>query len=174
MKYIIGLFLIINLFSCKQSQDVAKSKVSKKSVQLKLIEAKSQKWHGGAPGSGSGFYYYFLFKRPKQEVNFDSVWIDDKVYRLVKLDGKFDTFTTEEVITVQAIANPKPNTPVIEILPSLETNEPPLPKETPKMKAPISYEGKALVRYYINGAEFYTIVKDIQTMQPLFYPSISK
>lgn len=129
----------------------------KKSNIIKLVAANSEKWTSGIQGGGSGTEYYFKFKiLSKENVEFDSLWIDKKGFKSYVENNKSTVsespivFTMNDTITLRVSESQKV---------SYYTSV-----------SPIKYKGRALLRYKVKGNSHYLTIKEIKSIESLNRP----
>ncbi|NOZ45497.1 MAG: hypothetical protein GXO79_01820 [Chlorobi bacterium] len=147
MKTLIILLFSFCLFGCF-------------SKDFKVIDATSQKWVGGIPGSGKGTNYVIKvisFKNNKY-LHINQVWIGDEYYNVKALKNP---------ALINETSFEKNDTLYIKIHKYIRTNmlgEVVKPKATEESKVPIKYDGAALIGYTYRGKKKY---KEIKTFKEL-------
>jgi hypothetical protein len=131
---------------------------------FKVTTATSQKWSGGAYGSGSGIKYVFKVAFTADvNIQFDTVWIsggNGLAFRPMQAVVKDSSFRKNDTFTLYAeqynpgrIDRYKGKTP-----------------DKVSSNPPLNYTGKALIRFTINNKACYYSVKEIELLPPLAYP----
>ncbi len=135
--------------------------------KFEIIEATSQKWHGGARGSGFGTYYELTIipKANSEKLIFNQIWIGKKHFKVStfqkgkkmrnNLFGKGDTIT----IMLNDKVELKP-------LPFVEKDGCLIEKH----ELPYKYEGKALLSYTYKGKQKYKEIESFKKKKVLNYP----
>lgn len=135
--------------------------------KFEIIEATSQKWHGGIPGAGYGTYYELTIvpKANSDVLVFDEMWIGKEYYKIStfqkgkkmrnNLFAKGDTIT----IRVNARTNIKP-------MPFTEKDN----CLVERHDAPKDYKGEAILSYKYKGKRKYKEIEKFKVKEELNYP----
>lgn len=134
---------------------------------IKLIKATSQKWAGGARGSGTGTYYNFVFisQMPSSQMKIDEVWIGQKYFAAIQSASPiFNTpnFKAEDSVFIK----------VNDIIPG-EINRNMYSQDSVKKfntPPPMQYNGVALIGYLENNVRRYLVVNSFKELPRLNYP----
>ena len=153
MKYLLFFLAIVIVSAC------ANMKANKPHVEV--MNAYSQKWFGGAAGSGYGTNYTFKLKKNTSEsISFDTIWIQERAYipemQNITNPGAAPDSGDEFYLKMQYRYRDNEYTG--------EVSESP-----PKSDGP-AYEGDALIIYRMNGERKTIVVKQMNVEEPLFYP----
>jgi len=135
------------------------------SQKLTIISATSQKWQGGAFGSGGGINYSIKMIAPRASADFkiDKIWIGEKYYEpvvnkgLPKLEKDFAKGDTIQLSAAHYIPGER------------DKKEGNIPEEK-NIPCPKKYKGDALISYTLKGKRKYFILKKIEALQQLNYP----
>lgn len=118
------------------------------------MEASSSEWATGMKGGGRGVHYQLKLKINKNNISFDSVWINQSGYVVEMVKGKERNYQQPLL---------KNDTVIIrftELLPGKDQKE---SSESKKIVAsPRKYHGKALFRYYSGKKKKYYVVKKFE------------
>ena len=131
---------------------------------FKVTSSTSQAWAGGPAGSGSGVNYTFSITAEKDvKIKFDSVWIGG---------GTAHSFNRYYSTGNDSVLKKGDN--IIIYAADYYPGEIDRYNGTDKIKAgskpPISYQGDALILFYIKGVAYYYAVEKIQVLPYLAYP----
>jgi hypothetical protein len=155
------ILLIISTLACGPGQ------VKQQSRYLEVLGATSQEWVAGVRGGGRGVNYRLRIKiRTNNLITFDSIWLAGK--RLpVKLEpaGKASDLKAAKNDVVTLLASDFTGRPGR--MGSRTEDSTPIPPAA-SVKAPIAYEGAALVKYSVGGSVQYLPVPGI-TVLPAIY-----
>lgn len=130
------------------------------SCQLKVTQLSAQKWHGGIPTAGYGWYYVVELKSPADAANitFEQLWTaDNYAEKPTVLDSnnkKISTFSKGQTIIVQFRQHTKTN----------QRGEP--LEQPPHPTPPQTLKAKALLAYTINGKKQYAHIKEMVVLEP--------
>lgn len=122
-----------------------------KDEYFRLLSATSNSWTAGIPSGGSGTDYYFKIRvTSKEELNFDSAWIDNMALKLFvsKESGAISNDPVkfgngDEIVLRISQLNNKNSKPEL-------------------VKAPIPYEGACLISYIVNNTRKYYTIHEIE------------
>ena len=114
---------------------------------------------GHKNGATNYTYTISLISKKKEHITFDSMWISgDRIQLLSSKNGlAIDSTTTLEkgdIVSLKANQSIRSSSPV-------NRNTPPKAGIKPVIASPISYEGAALIRYYIGTTTYYYIINSI-------------
>jgi len=135
--------------------------------KFEIVEATSQKWHGGIPGAGYGTYYEITIipKVSSDILVFDEMWIGKEYHKIStfqkgkkmrnNLFAKGDTIT----IRINARTNVKP-------MPFTKKDDCLIERQD----APHDYKGEALLSYTYKGKRQYIEIEKFVKMKELNYP----
>ena len=119
---------------------------------FEVIHAYSEAWISGTKNGGTGTEYYFkTVINSNEQIEFDRVWIDDKVIPLMAIKGK--QFNPKSVIA---------KNDTIMLRASYKNDS-----KAPVAKPPMVYKGAALIEYMFNGKKHYFAVKKIEKRQSI-------
>ena len=134
---------------------------------FKLVLATSQKWAGGARGSGTGTYYCFTFLGgySSKQLTVDEVWIGQKHFKTVQsaspIYNRPDFNANDSIfIKVNDIIPGELNRKIYNPDSVAKANIPP----------PMKYNGLALIGYLLNNQRKYFEVKSFKELPRLNYP----
>lgn len=145
------IFIFINN-SCLNSKSLNNNRY------FKLIQANKQSWTAGIETGGSGIDYSFqLIIKTNQNISFDSVWINNKAFKLITTKRRI--FISNEPITFS-------RGDTILIKSSESTNS---KHQNIITSPPIEYNGAALIGYYYKNNRGYCVVKNIELSSPVYY-----
>lgn len=134
-----------------------------------LLEATQQSWIGGIQGSGRGVNYQFkIVIQTQKRISLDTIWLNDSKYKLEISKGRIRNYQlplkNNDTLTLM----------MREFFPDESTtkfinreNEKLLKVE--KIKAPIKFDGRALIRFYLGEKKKYFTVKEIFKKEDLMY-----
>jgi hypothetical protein len=146
---IIIIFFFSTLFSVRTDFDI--------------IEAHSQKWHGGRKETGSGINYTvkILTHRNSKALEFSGIWVGSKYfdlqYRVLCVKTGDSVFAENDTLLISfseriggfnEIDKTKENT----------------------VSLPYKYKGEALIKYSYKRKIKYAVVKKIKQLPEQFYP----
>jgi hypothetical protein len=141
--------------------------LSKEEDGIKLVKATSQKWAGGARGSGTGTYYCFTFiaSLPSNKLNIDEVWIGQKFFNAIQssspIFNKPDFKANDSVfIKVNDLIPGELNRNIYSQDSVKKFNTPP----------PMKYDGAALIGYLENNKRKYFVINSFKELPRLNYP----
>lgn len=152
MKYhyilLLPVFCLLSVNSCEKKN-------------IRLTEATSQEWMGGAPGSGRGINYVVKFIIPKNiNVEADSMWVNQKVLKLKTVRQQNNDTLVLKATEFISLPHPKKN---------MESQNNEVKKELP-VTPPQKIKGAALLRYFINNKPYYFTIKEFKQMTTISYP----
>lgn len=140
-----GIFILFSLVSFCIKSDI------------KLFEATSQVNKSGIKGGISSVEYYFKLKiLTNENIEFDSLWINNKVFKPYlsnnkpSISNQAPVFLKNDTITLRVSDLQSKNFSI----------------STP----PIKYKGNALLRYKIKGNSHYWTIKKIKSVQGINRP----
>lgn len=172
MNKIITLLILAIISSCSSNKEISNKGETNKELNeekqkyysnetdnssntfFTLIEAKSKKWTAGIPSGGSGTEYYFKIKiTTSEKIKFDSAWVNNKAFQLYisketsVISNKPIEYTNGDIIILRIsdIINKQQNLKIA--------------------RPPIKYNGKALIRYYVNDKRYFYAIKEIEQIK---------
>ena len=152
---VLSIVLSILLMSCSATK-------MQNEQPFDLINATSQKWYGGAAGSGYGTEYKFFFeKKSDTEVAFDTVWINDRAFIPEIANVSFPLKNIEKGHQFSLNMNYR----FMENKYTGEVFESPVKDEAGSPE----YAGDALLIYKVNGERKTMIIQKIEAKTPNFY-----
>lgn len=132
-----------------------------KTSDFRVIKATHQPWSGGVAQSGFGVYYELVLSATKENIIFDTIWIDDRAF----IPGTVVEDIKDDLLLIYLKYTKKPKlengTGIQE---GAEYTENP-----PKSKGP-DFEGEALIIYTIKGKKKFFEVKQFEKKPALDYP----
>jgi len=135
--------------------------------KFEIIEATSQKWHGGTRGSGYGTYYKITIipKTNSNKLKFDKIWVGEKYFNISTFQKgkkmKNNLFEKGDTITIQINDRTVPKN-----FPHTEKDKCLIEKH----ELPHKYEGKALLSYTYKGKRKYKEITNFIKKTTLNYP----
>ena len=124
---------------------------------IKLVDATFQLSTSGIQGGANSTEYYFKLKiLTPEKIDFDSIWVSNKVFKPFLSNNK-------PVISDQAPSFSKNDTIILRIS-DMKVNA------SFSAKAPIKYQGSALLRYKVKGSSHYLVIKQIKSVQGVNRP----
>ncbi len=157
-KFIYLVFTSIWCFNCtpsntSQAPDNTIIQSTSNDKNLQLVESMVQYSVSGQSGARSTDYFFKMVVKSKETISFDSVWIGENRYAAF-LSKQSSTITNEKVKMAQG------DTIILRVSFLNATQS-----ET-KVKAPVAYEGKALIRYAASGKTNFLVVKELVLFSP--------
>lgn len=130
------------------------------SCQMKITQMSAQKYYGGIPTAGYGWYYFVEIKAPanSENIQFNEIWTTDnyanKVTILNVKKEKLSNFKKGDLIIAQFRQHTKTNT----------QGQPQNNAELPA--PPFQLKTKALMGYTLNGKKQYMAIQDFVLLEP--------
>lgn len=155
------ILLLFGMFACSLGA------VPPQTRDLEVLGATSQEWISGVPGGGRGITYRLTIKiKTSRPVTFDALWVAGK-----KLDTQPVKAAPSEpsatagngVVTLRASSFRGRSG-----LPGRHEEQKPEPPPADAAKAPVAYQGAALLRYEVQGTARYVAIPEI-TVLPTIY-----
>jgi hypothetical protein len=155
------ILLMLAMFACSLGP------VKQQNRYFEVLEATSQEWISGVPGGGRGITYRLRIKiNTDKPIAFDSLWVAGKKLNTRLVKGGQDAPSKpakNEVVTLLASgyrgsygkSGRRPDERVYEA-----------PMDS--VKAPVAYQGAALLKYVVDGTARYVAVPSI-TVLPTIY-----
>ena len=136
------------------------------SKDFSIIEATSQKWVGGAPGSGKGVNYIITVVSGKdnEKLGIDKIWIGNEYYDIAALKNpnKKNEVKFNKGDTLFIKIHQYTRTNMLGDVIKKEVNE--------ENKVPHEYDGDALLGYTIKGKRKYKVLKEFTKLKFIPYP----
>ena len=122
-----------------------------------LLSASSKSWISGLPNGDNGIEYYFKVKiHTSQQLSFDSAWINNDVF-IISASKETSTISNRPVTI---------NNGDIITLRITDLQNRTIRKAN--VKAPIDFNGAALISYKLDDKQKYFIIKEIHTQSPIY------
>jgi hypothetical protein len=122
-----------------------------------LLSASSKSWISGLPDGDNGIEYYFKLKiHTSQQLSFDSAWINNDVFT-ISISKETSTISNRPVTI---------NNGDIVTLRITDLQNRTIRKAN--VKAPIDFNGAALISYKVDDTQKYLIIKEIHTQSPIY------
>lgn len=122
-----------------------------------LLSASSKSWISALPNGDNGIEYYFKLKiHTSQQLSFDSAWINNDVF-IISVSKETSTISNRPVTI---------NNGDIITLRITDLQNRTIRKAN--VKAPIDFNGAALISYKLDDKQKYFIIKEIQTQSPIY------
>ena len=150
MRIFFSLLTVITALHCSSRLTPASADANVPG-SVTLLNASYHSNVPGYPGSRSSDYYFTVVINTGNRLHFDSAWIDGEAYP-VFLSKQSSTITNQPVTLA------KGDTVVVRVSFLQKTTAP------GKVKAPVPYQGKALLRYHENAESKFLNVKEILTI----------
>lgn len=147
MKFVVILLVIFCPFFKKEQK------------YFELFEATYVEWVAGANGGGKGINYELKLQIKSNNIAFDSAWVNESRILCEVAKGKARNYKKPIL---------KGDTIIIrftEAISDKSTDNKESTTEISKVSAPIKYEGKALISYYLNKKKHYYIVEKFEKKQ---------
>jgi hypothetical protein len=146
MKYILLLLLISAQQTCEK----------KLGQGLPVIKATSQRWTGGAAGSGHGTYYrIYLHMNPAEQITFDSLWVNN--YRIPVEYKSNESFNDTMVLAAE------------EFYKGIMLEQQGATDYMSKDSFPIHTEAEGVLGYIFNGNRYYFAIQSFEKRKPIAY-----
>ena len=122
-----------------------------------LLSASSKSWISGLPNGDNGIEYYFKLKiHTSQQLSFDSAWINNDVF-IISV-SKETSIISNRPVTIN-------NGDIITLrITDLQNRT----IRKANVKAPIDFNGAALISYKLDDKQKYFIIKEIHTQSPIY------
>ncbi len=153
MKNLVLILASLCLFSCFGKD-------------FKIVEATSQKWVGGVPGSGKGTNYLIkiLPYKSSDKLQIDKIWIGNKYFDITPLtdpkNKKSTNFEKNDTLYIRIHQYTRTNMQG-EILKTKVKEENDVPEE---------YEGEALLSFTYKEKRKYKVIKEFKKLKFIPYP----
>jgi hypothetical protein len=134
----------------------------KEKKYFEVLDTTYRTWATGANSGGKGISYQLELRiNSDKKITFDSAWVNQYRYLVEVTKGKQRNYkqplSKNDTAIVQVIEFIPENVPVKAEDGSLKKKE-----ERKPIVAPITYDGKVLFRYYVNGQKKYYTVKEFK------------